>query len=52
MGCHSSKTTKVVVEPQAAGEQPQGEAPDLEASAEAADGKVTPLTAGVPEPQS
>lgn len=52
MGCHSSKTTKVVVEPQTAGEQPEGEEPNLEAGAEAADGRDTPLKDGVPEPQS
>ncbi|XP_048960460.1 CHD9 neighbor protein [Canis lupus baileyi] len=39
MGCHTSKSTKVVGESHKPGEQPEGEEPNLEAGAEAADGK-------------
>ncbi|XP_045662888.1 uncharacterized protein LOC123798479 [Ursus americanus] len=52
MGCHASKSTKVVGESQEPGEQPEGEEPNLEAGAEAADGKDVSSKHGGPEPKS
>ncbi|XP_070356710.1 CHD9 neighbor protein [Equus asinus] len=52
MGCHSSKSTKVVGESQEPGEQPAGEEPNLEAGTEAADGKDASLQDGAPERKS
>ncbi|XP_045842957.1 uncharacterized protein LOC123930748 [Meles meles] len=52
MGCHTSKSTKVVGESQKPGEQPKGEEPNLEAGAEAADGKDISLKDGGPAPKS
>ncbi|XP_076989750.1 CHD9 neighbor protein [Tamandua tetradactyla] len=52
MGCHSSKTTKVVGESQKPREQPAGEGPNLESATEATDGKDSSLKDGTPEPKS
>ncbi|KAL2762457.1 uncharacterized protein WCI35_030806 [Daubentonia madagascariensis] len=53
MGCHSSKSTKVVDESQKAGEQLEGEEPTLETCTEAAAGKDDiSLKDGSPEPES
>lgn len=52
MGCHSSKSTKVVGETQKPKDQTSAEEPDLEAATEVADGKDASVKDGSPEPRS
>nr|KAF6408768.1 hypothetical protein HJG63_000118 [Rousettus aegyptiacus] len=52
MGCHSSKNTEVVGEPQKPQDQTSAEEPNLEAGTEVADGKDAPVKDGSPEPRS
>lgn len=52
MGCHTSKSTKVVGASQKPGGQPAGEEPDPEAGTEAASGKDTSVKDGGPAPKS
>lgn len=52
MGCHSSKNTEVVGEPQKPQDQTSAEEPNLEAGTEVADGKDAAVKDGSPEPRS